>query len=65
MSMLVSTRNIKEGPRVPVREPAGKIAGKFAGQAVDGPGDEGVRTVGIPKMEEGMRTGETVEDCED
>ena len=48
--MLVSTQNIKEGQRVPVREPAAKNAGKFEGQAVVGPGDEGIRTVGIPKM---------------
>ena len=48
--MLVSTQNIAEGPRVPVREPAGKGAGKVEGQAVVGPKGEGLKTVGIPKM---------------
>ena len=47
---MVSTQNIKEGQKVPVKEPAGKNADKFGGQAVVGPGDEGLRTVGIPRM---------------
>jgi hypothetical protein len=47
---LVSTQNIKEGPRVPVKEPAANNAGEFEGQAVVAPRDEGLKTVGIPKM---------------
>jgi hypothetical protein len=46
----VSTQNIQEGPRVPVKEPAGKDAGEFEGQAVVAPRDEGLKAVGIPKM---------------